>query len=595
MVTKIDFCCGQNYKEISFVNCRYHPNVQIFNSRRARSKGLCDVNKLVDETKSHFTEVLRPKESCYFCSTYARISIKMPTLVELDQLLDIALTTPEIGTVNFNILRALLHEILRHLNIETKLIDIDNLRSDLKSAGDFIKDGYVEILNREIRSDGTPGTAESSLKATVDAEPEETIIGEKDNEGRSKSETQTIVVEESETQASERSPVPQDSPVAPLKPSSGLSVSPDSPTASLKPASGLSVKDHPPPASRSSVMLVRRSDSFRNLKKIISELQERVEVLESQPAPTADPVRSAASLVRKESKTPAHDFVELINIKRKLEASENSLEGLSDMVDALTADVNTLKDLLPSLSNQVPSKVTSEIEALKNSFKAFQDGEVSNMSAKNEKLESMLANLMDAMDEIKNKPSTKDEGPVSNEISEALQQKLETLEKQLEGVTAQIQVIEEKIEGTDERFCGAEQASNDTILQVKSLVVGVGDLNDKLAGLDDKLAGLDRGLKNHKTLIEDNEMQIHQLKNTITLLQRESLQRANEEVEKIKGRGHSLFIRYFDKYWEKPYISPCDLKPEVTRQGLTGTHEYTSVCLTYRRLGCICWNNYIIM
>lgn len=512
----------------------------------------------------------------------------MPTFVELDQLLDIALTTPEIGTVNFNILRALLHEILRHLNIETKLIDIDNLRSDLKSAGDFIKDGYVEILNREIRSDGTPGTAESSLKATVDAEPEETIIGEKDNEGRSRSETPTIVVEESETQASQRSPVPQDSPVAPLKPSSGLSVSPDSSTASLKPASGLSVKDHPPPASRSSVMLVRRSDSFRNLRKIISELQERVEVLESQPAPTADPVRSAASLVRKESKTPAHDFVELINIKRKLEASENSLEGLSDMVDALTADVNTLKDLLPSLSNQVPSKVSSEIEELKNSFKAFQDGEVSNMSAKNEKLESMLANLMDAMDEIKNKPSTKDEGPVSIEISEALQQKLETLEKQLGVLTAQIQVIEEKIEGTDERFCGAEQASNDAMLQVKSLGVGVGDLNDKLAGLD-------KGLKNHKTLIEDNEMQIHQLKNTITLLQRESLQRANEEVEKIKGRGHSLFIRYFDKYWKKPYISPCDLKPEVTRQALTGTHEYTSVCLTHRRLGCICWNNYIIM
>ena len=455
----------------------------------------------------------------------------MPTLVELEQLLDIALTTPEVGTVNFNILRMFLHEILRHLNIENKVIDVEGLAGELKTAYDFVKDGFVEIQSRDSR-DRMPESA-GSPKTVLVTEPEEQIKEEQDEEEQSKSKTSALVTEDSKSQTPDRLQESQDS------------------TPSPKPGSGISVKDHPP-STRSSVMLFRRSDSFGNLKKKLSELQERVESLESQPAPVPDPVRSAASLVRKESRTPAHDFVELINIKRKLEASENSIEGLTEMVDALTSDINELKELLPNLNND-PGHVISEIEELKNSLNALkeekqqhknQDGEASKQLNKledNEQriggLESMLADLKEAMAEFKNTHSSrevvnandKDEENTDNtaEISEALQ-KLETHEKQLQSLAAQIQDMEMKIEGTDAKSSGAEQAASDALVRLEACGEGVSDIREKLAALD-------KDLKNHKSLIEDNEMQIHQLKNTMTLLQRESLERANEEAEKNKG------------------------------------------------------------
>lgn len=455
----------------------------------------------------------------------------MPTLVELEQLLDIALTTPEVGTVNFNILRVFLHEILRHLNIENKVIDVEGLAGELKTAYDFVKDGFVEIQSRDSR-DRMPESA-GSPKTVLVTEPEEQIKEEQDEEEQSKSKTSALVTEDSKSQTPDRLQESQDS------------------TPSPKPGSGLSVKDHPP-STRSSVMLFRRSDSFGNLKKKLSELQERVESLESQPAPVPDPVRSAASLVRKESRTPAHDFVELINIKRKLEASENSIEGLTEMVDALTSDINELKELLPSLNND-PGHVISEIEELKNSLNALkeekqqyknQDGEASKQLNKledNEQriggLESMLADLKEAMAEFKNTHSSrevvnannKDEENTDNtaEISEALK-KLETHEKQLQSLAAQIQDMEMKIEGTDAKSSGAEQAASDALVRLEACGERVSDIREKLAALD-------KDLKNHKSLIEDNEMQIHQLKNTMTLLQRESFERANEGAEKYKG------------------------------------------------------------
>ena len=76
----------------------------------------------------------------------------MPTFIELEKLLNFALSSPEVGTVNFNILRMFLQEILRHLGIENKAIDIDTLGEEHKSAFDFIKDGYADVTSLEKRS-----------------------------------------------------------------------------------------------------------------------------------------------------------------------------------------------------------------------------------------------------------------------------------------------------------------------------------------------------------------------------------------------------------------------------------------------------------
>ena len=459
----------------------------------------------------------------------------MPTLIELEQLLDIALTTPEVGTVNFNILRVFLQEILKHLNIENKAVDIDNFERELKSAYDFIKDGFLEISSKS--RERTPESAQKPNIAIIETEPEKEIAKEENEEEQSTTETSVIAVEEKKSPELEST---QESKRA---------------TSSPKPGTALSVRDHSP-ATRSSVLLVGRTDSLKNLKRMVSELQERVETLELQPTPMPDPVKSAASLVRKESRTPAHDFVELINIKRKLEASENSIDGLSEMVDALTSDVNELKELMASASN-APGDATSNIAELKNCFEALKEekgkneGQIEEISQQLQKLscsekkldelEGMLTRLKAAMQELKNKQNCKekiqvnekdqDQEPTNctpSDVSEALQ-KLEKHEKQLEELAAQIQLIEGKINETDAKFGGTEQAASDVLVRLEACTKGVNDTRDQLASLT-------REIKNHKSLIEDNEMQIHQLKNTITLLQRQSPEKANEGAEKSKGR-----------------------------------------------------------
>lgn len=459
----------------------------------------------------------------------------MPTLIELEQLLDIALTAPEVGTVNFNILRVFLQEILKHLNIENKPVDIDNLERELKSAYDFIKDGFVEISSKS--SERTPESAQKPNIVIIETEQEKEIAKEETEEEQSTSETPVIAVEEKKSPELERT---QESKRA---------------TSSPKPGTALSVRDHSP-VTRSSVLLVGRTDSLKNLKRMVSELQERVETLELQPAPMPDPVKSVASLVRKESRTPAHDFVELINIKRKLEASENSIDGLSEMVDALTSDVNELKELMASASKAPGYATSNKGELIKNCFEALKEengkneGQIEEISQQlqklscNEKkldeLEGMLTGLKAAMEELKNNHNCKekiqvngkdqDQEPtncVTSDVSEALQ-KLEKHEKQLEELAAQIQLIEGKINETDARFGGTEQAASDALVRLEACTKGVNDIRDQLASLT-------REINNHKSLIEDNEMQIHQLKNTMTLLQRKSPEKANEGAEKSKG------------------------------------------------------------
>ena len=49
--------------------------------------------------------------------------------VSLSELVDLALCTPEVGAVNFNILRILLHELLRKLNFDDVLADVDDMQA----------------------------------------------------------------------------------------------------------------------------------------------------------------------------------------------------------------------------------------------------------------------------------------------------------------------------------------------------------------------------------------------------------------------------------------------------------------------------------
>ena len=46
----------------------------------------------------------------------------MSAQIELEKMLELALATPEIGAVNFNVLRCFLYEIIKHINVQEKII-----------------------------------------------------------------------------------------------------------------------------------------------------------------------------------------------------------------------------------------------------------------------------------------------------------------------------------------------------------------------------------------------------------------------------------------------------------------------------------------
>ena len=296
--------------------------------------------------------------------------------------------------------------------------------------------------------------------------------------------------------------------------------------------------------------MLRRSDSLKSLKKRVGELQERVEVLECQP----DPIRSVASLVRKESKTPAHDFVELVNIKQKVDACENSLEGLTEMVDALTSDVDELKENLRNKPTESFNDIHSDIAELRKSLNAMkgsynkQDGGQDNETSKQmgnleyierrmDGIENMLANLKEDMAVLTKraaKTSDQEEGThdLPSTVSEALK-RLDTHEDQLQELENQTRELKKELTGADEKASEVGRAANDALATLEVCKVRINDIEDKQAVFE-------KELKNQKSLIEDNEMQIHQLKNTWILMKRDSLDRVNEEAEKKQGKKYDF-------------------------------------------------------
>ena len=242
--------------------------------------------------------------------------------------------------------------------------------------------------------------------------------------------------------------------------------------------------------------------------------------------------------MRKESKTPAHDFVELVNIKRTLEASESSLEGLTEMVDALASDLNELKESLPKV-HKTSSDLRSDMEELRKSLNAMKEDKagkeeeekegdtISNLENTEQRMdgfESVLANLKEAVAEITE--NVKDHSQVTDPKG---QEMLDAHEKQLQGLKVHIEKVEGKLDGVSSKLSGAEEAAADTLTKLEACGEEINEIKTKQGTLGE-------GLKNHKSQIKDNEIQIHQLSNLMTLMKRENTERANvEAADKEKG------------------------------------------------------------
>ena len=87
----------------------------------------------------------------------------MTIRVELDQLLNLALGTPELGAVNFNILHGVLREILNHLGIEKK-------GKDIGDEGDFRAKNKQENA-QEADTDGLDSSKAPTEKGPTDKIP----------------------------------------------------------------------------------------------------------------------------------------------------------------------------------------------------------------------------------------------------------------------------------------------------------------------------------------------------------------------------------------------------------------------------------------
>lgn len=97
----------------------------------------------------------------------------MTVSVELEQILNFALGTPEVGAVNFNILHGLLYEILKHLGIDkkkTEVSDNGSFRSAYavlnRTGGEPVKDAQTnekDALKQTLESMPYSGLLESKV------------------------------------------------------------------------------------------------------------------------------------------------------------------------------------------------------------------------------------------------------------------------------------------------------------------------------------------------------------------------------------------------------------------------------------------------
>ena len=92
----------------------------------------------------------------------------MTLSVELDQVLNFALGTPEVGAVNFNILHGLLHVILKHLGIDKRVTEISD-DGAFRSAYAILKNrGVGEQVKDSLNEEKTAGDSAKETHSAVE-------------------------------------------------------------------------------------------------------------------------------------------------------------------------------------------------------------------------------------------------------------------------------------------------------------------------------------------------------------------------------------------------------------------------------------------
>ncbi|XP_031563778.1 trichohyalin-like [Actinia tenebrosa] len=398
--------------------------------------------------------------------------------IDLQQLLDIALATPDIGNVNFNVLRAFLLEVLKHLGIRRKIILVTE-EEDLRAAYDLIREGFVipqvgtsqselELIDEHVMFEETVPKRTVTPVLRRSATPQE-ILERAESSRRSKSATPRL--SQGNIPPSQKEPSIEQARFSPQRDTEKKSVASDglpqsprkdniseesdkksvrsngsasskksvhspagisltvtpvgSPTHSIVPdyvpSSKISVE-----STRRSTEVMQRGETMKSLIRKVLELQGRVETLEANKL--ANTVKSTASFLihHSDSKTPAKDMTEMISFEQKLQGCETTTQGLAEIVDILTADLYELRETVKTDGQKMDS-FQSSLGEVDTKTKGDKDDVLKLM-------EEMRNELRQAVEDAQFKPPTRklslDVSHVERVVDRKLQHEISQLAQQ---------------------------------------------------------------------------------------------------------------------------------------------------------------------
>ncbi|KAL6435851.1 hypothetical protein ACFW04_005607 [Cataglyphis niger] len=236
--------------------------------------------------------------------------------ISLPQMIDLALGTPEVGVVNFNILHNFLHILLQQINLQATKVEYRNENATrIKTMVQSLKLGPTLYLHEYSITDGI----EKVLQRIQEAKEV------------------TIITEDSEPLTEEE-----------LKVTKGIQqeISPEKENDVQKVVFVEPVVNGVAPTAL----------AFKELQQTVKQLQEQFQALESLPT-----TPEIVERLNAKNGAPVNDMWQFININKRLDASEEGIEKLTTMIEDVikgevaiaTTDISLINARLDELEQKV--------------------------------------------------------------------------------------------------------------------------------------------------------------------------------------------------------------------------------------------------
>ncbi|KAK4874929.1 hypothetical protein RN001_014289 [Aquatica leii] len=247
-------------------------------------------------------------------------------MLSLPQMVDLALNSPEVGSVNFNILHSLLHVLIQQVDLlETKVEfkgnDSERVQNLMKKSSTGPSLNLTEYMV-------TPGKDQRKVVSR-----KQRYRPEKDNKDEVIMENEVRVVD----QGKEESKLDALQTVILLE--------------STEPSTT------PPPAH---VSVALSKVHFENLEDEIEKLKEDIKELKELPANV-----DLISAIRSANPSPVLDMFQILTLTKRIEASEEAVSKLASMIEDLAreqmtggltpSDASTPRGIAQSRQNATPS------------------------------------------------------------------------------------------------------------------------------------------------------------------------------------------------------------------------------------------------